>query len=130
MAYDEVKAMDEYKKFNFVIEERTLTDDYAAGVIYSQNIQPGITVKENRTVKIKVSDGYKTLEVPDLTGKDISAAEQILFDMGLDYTVRTQNEENVPVDQVIKTDPPGRHPNRKEHPDCDLCQPRTDSIGL
>ena len=106
MAYDEVKAMDEYKKFNFVIEERTLTDDYAAGVIYSQNIQPGITVKENRTVKIKVSDGYKTLEVPDLTGKDISAAEQILFDMGLDYTVRTQNEENVPVDQVIKTDPP------------------------
>lgn len=41
-----------------------------------------------------------------MTGKDISAAEQILFDMGLDYTVRTQNEENVPVDQVIKTDPP------------------------
>lgn len=106
MAYDEVKAMDEYKKFNFVIEDRALTDEYAAGVIYSQNVQPGITVKENRTVKIKVSDGYKTLAVPDLTGKDISAAEQILFDMGLDYTVRTQNEENIPADQVIKTDPP------------------------
>ena len=106
MAYDEVKAMNDYRKFNFVIEERTLTDNYAAGVIYSQNIKPGLTVKENRTVKIRVSDGYKTLEVPELTGKDISDAEQILFDMGLDYTVRTQDEENVPVDQVIKTDPP------------------------
>jgi len=102
--YEDVKY--EYRKFNFVIEERELTDDYDSGVIYAQNIQPGITVKENRTVRIKVSEGYNILEVPDIVGKDISEAEEILFDMGFDYTVHTQDAEDVPVDQVIKTDPP------------------------
>ena len=47
-SYSDVKS--EYRKFNFVIEERELTDDYDSGIIYDQNIQPGITVKENRIV--------------------------------------------------------------------------------
>lgn len=102
-SYDEVK--DEYKRFNFVIEERDLTDEYDKGIIYYQNIQPGITVKENRTIRIKVSEGYKILKVPDIVGMDISKAEEILYDMGCDYTIHTQDEAEVPVDEVIKTEP-------------------------
>ncbi len=104
--YDEIKDMDEYKQFNFVIEERAMTDEYPAGVIYEQNVQPGLKVKADRTVKIKVSEGITTIYVPDLTGKDVSEAEQILYDMGLDYNIRTQLDESVPPDCVIRSDPP------------------------
>ncbi|MEG2597353.1 MAG: PASTA domain-containing protein, partial [Oscillospiraceae bacterium] len=79
--------------------------DYPAGQIYDQSVQQGITVKENRTVKIKISDGITTIKMPDLAGKSVADAEQILFEMGMDYTVRTQNEDKIPADEVIKTDP-------------------------
>ncbi|MBQ4051642.1 MAG: Stk1 family PASTA domain-containing Ser/Thr kinase [Oscillospiraceae bacterium] len=104
--YEEIRTHDDYDQFNFVIEERALTDDYPAGQIYYQSIQPGTSVKIDRTVTIKVSDGIITLVVPELVGKDISEAEQALYDMGLDYTIRTQVAEGVPADQVLQTDPP------------------------
>ncbi len=108
MNYDEVKNIKEYKKFNFVIEARELTDEYPSGTIYAQNIHPGITVKANRTVKIKISEGYKILEVPNVVGKDISEAEEILYESGIDYVVRTQDAEDTEPDKVIKTDPPAK----------------------
>ncbi|MDD6033743.1 MAG: Stk1 family PASTA domain-containing Ser/Thr kinase [Oscillospiraceae bacterium] len=106
MVYDEIRTQDAYKQFNFVVEERELTDSYPAGQIYYQSVQPGTTVKVNRTIRIKVSDGIVTLVVPDLVGRDVREAEQTLYNMGLDYTIRTQVVEGVPADQVIQTDPP------------------------
>ncbi len=108
MSYDEVKNSEEYGQFDFVIEERAMTDQYGAGTIYYQNVTAGTTVKINRTVRIKVSDGISTLYVPDLVGKDLSAAEVILHEMGLDYSIKTQEtDENsdIPADQVLSTDP-------------------------
>ena len=108
MSYDEVKNSEEYGQFDFVIEERAMTDQYGAGIIYYQNVQAGTTVKVNRTVRIKVSDGISTLYVPDLVGKDLSAAEEILHEMGLDYSIKTQEtdeDSDIPADQVLSTDP-------------------------
>ena len=108
MSYDEVKNSEEYGQFDFVIEERGMTDQYAAGIIYYQNVTTATTVKVNRTVRIKVSDGISTLYVPDLVGKDLSAAEEILHEMGLDYSIKTQETDedaNIPADQVLSTDP-------------------------
>ncbi len=106
LVYEDIRTQEEYERFNFVVEERELTDSYPAGQIYYQSVQPGTTVKVDRTVKIKVSEGISTLVVPDLVGKDVSAAEQQLYEMGLDYTIRTQVTEGVAADQVIQTDPP------------------------
>lgn len=104
--YEEVRTSEKCNQFNFVIEERALTDDYPAGQIYYQSVQPGTSVKVDRTVTVKVSDGIITLVVPELVGRDISEAEQALYEMGLDYTIRTQVAEGVPADQVLQTDPP------------------------
>lgn len=109
MSYDEVKSTEEYKQFDFVIEERAMTDQYDAGVIYYQNVTAGTTVKVNRTVRIKISDGISTLYVPDLIGKSLEVAQQTLFDMGLDYSITTQETpegQEIPADQVLSTDPP------------------------
>lgn len=108
MSYDEVRSTEEYSHFNFVIEERAMTDQYEAGIIYYQNVTAGTQVRANRTIRIKVSDGITTLYVPDLVGKDVSVAEQTLYEMGLDYSIRTQESEDdsIPADQVLSTDPP------------------------
>ncbi len=108
MSYDEVRNTEEYSQFNFIIEERAMTDQYEAGVIYYQNVTAGTQVRANRTIRIKVSDGITTLYVPNLVGQDVSAAEQTLYDMGLDYSIRTQETEDdsIPADQVLSTDPP------------------------
>ena len=108
MSYDEVKNSEEYGQFDYVIEERAMTDQYAAGIIYYQNVTAGTTVKVNRTVRIKVSDGISTLYVPDLVGKDLSTAEETLHEMGLDYSIKTQEtdeDSDIPADQVLSTDP-------------------------
>ncbi len=108
MSYDEVRATEAYSHFNFVIEERAMTDQYGAGIIYYQNVTAGTQVRANRTIRIKVSDGITTLYVPDLVGQDVSVAEQTLHEMGLDYAIRTQETDgdSVPADQVLSTDPP------------------------
>lgn len=108
MSYDEVRNTEEYSQFNFIIEERSMTDQYEAGIIYYQNVTAGTQVRANRTIRIKVSDGITTLYVPNLVGQDVSAAEQTLYDMGLDYSIRTQETEDdsIPADQVLSTDPP------------------------
>ena len=108
MSYDEVRNTEEYSQFNFIIEERAMTDQYEAGIIYYQNVTAGTQVRANRTIRIKVSDGITTLYVPNLVGQDVSAAEQTLYDMGLDYSIRTQETEDdsIPADQGLSTDPP------------------------
>ena len=108
MSYDEVRNTEEYSQFNFIIEERAMTDQYEAGIIYYQNVTAGTQVRANRTIRIKVSDGITTLYVPNLVGQDVSAAEQTLYDMGLDYSIRTQatEDDSIPADQVLSTDPP------------------------
>lgn len=108
MSYDEVRNSEEYGQFNFVIEERAMTDQYDAGIIYYQNVTAGTQVRANRTIRIKVSDGITTLYVPNLVGQDVSVAEQTLYDMGLDYSIRTQetDDDSIPADQVLATDPP------------------------
>lgn len=108
MSYDEVRNTEEYSQFNFIIEERAMTDQYEAGIIYYQNVTAGTQVRANRTIRIKVSDGITTLYVPNLVGQDVSAAEQTLYDMGLDYSIRTQETEDdsISADQVLSTDPP------------------------
>lgn len=104
--YDEIRGHEAYGQFNFIIEERELTDSYPAGQIYYQSVQPGTAVKIDRTITIKVSDGIITLVVPDLLGKDVSEAEQALYEMGLDYAIRTQVVEGIAADQILQTDPP------------------------
>ncbi len=109
MSYDEVKNTEEYKQFDFVIEERAMTDQYDAGVIYYQNVTAGTTVKVDRTVRIKISDGISTLYVPNLIGESLDVAQQTLFEMGLDYSITTQETpegQDIPADQVLSTDPP------------------------
>lgn len=105
MYLDDVRKQDDYKNFQFQIVENELSE-YPKGQIYEQSVTPGVMVKVNRKIKIKLSAGIQVLEVPDLTGSYIGDAEDTLSKLGLDHIVRTQEDDSVEADRVIKTDPP------------------------
>ncbi|MGI5893645.1 MAG: Stk1 family PASTA domain-containing Ser/Thr kinase [Candidatus Merdivicinus sp.] len=105
MDYDTVRKMEEYQDFHFVVVENDLSE-YPKGQIYYQSIEPGIMVKTNRRIQVKVSAGIEVLEVPELTGLYVGEAEDKLADLGLEPIIRTQKDTTVEADRVIKTDPP------------------------
>lgn len=105
MYLDDVRKQDDYKNFQFQIVENELSE-YPKGQIYEQSVTPGVMVKVNRKIKIKLSAGIQVLEVPDLTGSYVGDAEDTLSKLGLDHIVRTQEDDSVEADRVIKTDPP------------------------
>ncbi len=53
------------------------------GYIIRQDIKPGYKLKEGREIGIILSKGPRIKDVPDLVGKPLEAAEDILKDMGL-----------------------------------------------
>ncbi len=105
MDYETVKKTEEYKDFHFVVIENEKSE-YPEGQIYYQSIEPGIKVKTNRRIQVKVSAGIEVLEVPELTGWYVGDAEDALAERGLEPIIRTQVDNSVEVDHVIKTDPP------------------------
>lgn len=61
----------------------------------------------NPTVTLKVSGGPGQAEVPDVTGKSQSDAEQELEDAGFTTSVQTETSSEVDSGLVISTDPAG-----------------------
>ena len=74
MYLDDVRKQDDYKNFQFQIVENELSE-YPKGQIYEQSVTPGVMVKVNRKIKIKLSAGIQVLEVPNLTGSYVGDAE-------------------------------------------------------
>ena len=105
MDYETVKKTAEYKDFHFVVIENEKSE-YPEGQIYYQSIEPGIKVKTNRRIQVKVSAGIEVLEVPEMTGWYVGDAEDALAERGLEPIIRTQVDDSVTPDHVIKTDPP------------------------
>ena len=109
MYLDDVRKEDDYKNFQFQIVENDFSE-YPKGQIYDQSVTPGVMVKVNRKIKIKISAGIQVLEVPELTGQYVGDAEDALSRLGLDHIVRTQEDSSVEPDTVIKTDPAAGQP--------------------
>jgi beta-lactam-binding protein with PASTA domain len=61
------------------------SDEFPAGTVISQKIEPGTKVKRDITVSCIVSEGSEDnlIQIPDLTGKTLSDAEKLLKDSGL-----------------------------------------------
>ncbi len=128
MYLDDVRQQEEYKNFKFQIVENELSE-YPKGQIYDQSVTPGVMVKVNRTIKIKVSAGIEVLEVPELTNWYVGDAEDELSKLGLDHIVRTQEDSSVEADHVIRTDPPaGQQVEQGTQVVLYVSRPKTDTV--
>lgn len=78
---------------------------YEEGQIFEQDCPYGSKITKGTTVNIKVSKGIEAVEVPDLTGKSIDAAERLLRKNG--FLVKKEYEESKAVAKncVIRTLP-------------------------
>ena len=77
-----------------------------AGYIVSQEPEPGVTVKEGRTVKVRVSGGLGKIHMPNLVGNTLRQAERIISRNGLVLGEVTEvHDDAVPADHIIEQNP-------------------------
>lgn len=70
-----------------------------------QSIDPGTEYKKGETLKVKISKGQETTEVPDLVDMNRALAEDQLTMRGLDAEIITQSDPVIAENNVIKTEP-------------------------
>lgn len=80
-------------------------NNIAEGNVISVNPVNGTKVLPGTTVKIVVSKGKKSFNMPDVAGKSKSEAESILRAKGLVPQVSYRNSDSVPVGSVISFEP-------------------------
>lgn len=80
-------------QFNIVVEEEGPSSVYEEGEIYDQNPDPGLTVKEQSTISIKVSTGKQTVVLEDYAGKDSTEVFRDLNSKNLKW-VETETYSN------------------------------------
>ncbi len=90
-----------------LVVARTSSERYPAGVVMSQEPQPGSQIREGRQVSLVVSSGLQIFPMPDLRGDSLREA-------GLDLShyhlllgkTRTVPNNDVPAGRVVTQDPP------------------------
>ncbi len=76
------------------------------GVVISQVPVEGYAIERGEVVRLKVSSGASTIEVPPLVGLSLEEARRLLVLKGLKMgSVEQQHSPSTPEDEVISTDP-------------------------
>lgn len=86
--------------------EHAYSDTVKRGSVISTDPGVGERIRENDAVTLTVSDGPRTVKVPDLTGVALGKARAELKDAGLAAGMVTRDfSDDVPRGSVISTDP-------------------------
>lgn len=75
------------------------------GIIIEQDIPEGTEFKKGAVLKVKISKGMETEEVPDVTDKNAELAKDMLAQLGFKAEVRNSSSADVKKGNVIKTEP-------------------------
>ena len=101
MNESEVKNAGYGFKYNF----EYVTSRQPSGTVIFQTPKPPKSVKENGTVKLKISKGPTTSQLKDLTGYSRADAESYLSDLDVNVDIIIENNKSVSMGHVIRTDP-------------------------
>ena len=102
--FDEAKS--ELEAIGLRIEQEGVSssDTVEEGKIISQSVQEGTSVAKNSTVKVTISSGAGSVEVPDVTNYTSSEAQSRLTEAG--FVVTTDYDySDLAQDHVIRTEP-------------------------
>ncbi|MGW3629804.1 Stk1 family PASTA domain-containing Ser/Thr kinase [Streptomyces sp. NPDC005122] len=82
------------------------SDTVKRGTVISSDPHPGVRIRDHDSVSLTVSDGPKTVRVPDLNGFTLPKAREVLKDEGLAAGMITREfSGDVLKGSVIRTDP-------------------------
>ncbi len=102
MTWDEV--LEKYSDYNLTPSLK-YDSDHPKNVVINQSVMPGRTIKKNHNVEVTVSNGPRLVEIDDFTEKPVNDVITLLTREDLKYEIIRQEDENIPVDCVIRTNP-------------------------
>lgn len=104
---EEEQAKEEIEELGlkFSIKSREKSEEYAAGEIIWQSIEPSTKVKEGYTIEVIISEGKDLVRVPSLINKSLEEAERLLEEKGLLIEITYRNSDTTPEGYIIKQEP-------------------------
>jgi len=80
--------------------------DVPEGKVIRTDPSAGTIVQASEVIKVFVSTGAEPVEVPDVTGESLGAAQSAVTELGLvPGMITKENSPEVPADVVLRTDP-------------------------
>ena len=105
MLFSDVKDMLSQYGINAAESEQEYSDTISRGVIMSQDVAVGNSLKPGSTINFKVSAGPHLVEVPDVKGDESRVAELVIKNSGLVPEEIREHSEKVGTGLVIRTEP-------------------------
>lgn len=100
---------------DYEVESEKFHDEIPAEHVISQHPAGGRVVKQNRVISLTVSIGPDLVEIPSLVGFEQREATIVLDELGLEYAIETEFNEEVERDRVISQSPAaGRIPRSEK----------------
>ncbi len=98
------KAKEKAKKEGFVlsITKKKYSDTVPKNCVISQDLKPKDKYEEGTTIKVTLSKGVEQVTVPDVKGKKIKKAKDILIKSGLTYEIKESYSDYAESGCVIK----------------------------
>ncbi|KOG32154.1 Stk1 family PASTA domain-containing Ser/Thr kinase [Streptomyces resistomycificus] len=108
LAKTEAQARDRLEQSGLEVSQvkHAYSDSVKRGTVISSDPASGARIRDNDSVALTISDGPRTVRVPDVEGYRLDKARDLLKDSGLDPGMVTRAfSDEVPRGSVISTDP-------------------------
>jgi serine/threonine-protein kinase len=109
----EAQAIEELQDLDlrFVLSRRP-SDEFQEGTVASTDPASGILVDPADSVTLVVSAGAETFTVPNVEGRDVTAASNALTEADFIVVIESVTDDSIVANQVISQDPPAgtNHP--------------------
>lgn len=99
------EAKKKYSGFDIVVESSAFHEQYDKDIIYDQSVNPGMTVKEKSTIKVKISSGIQYFILSDYQNFEENQVYKIFSDNEIEFNTVTEYHDTIPEGYVIRTEP-------------------------
>lgn len=107
MSWSELEKNEQYNSVFKITPVWDFSNDYAQGIIFYQSQQVGKNLKNGTEIIVKISQGAKTVKVPNVAGKTEIQAVGELKGAGFTWKIESMPSEDVDMGYVISTLPAG-----------------------
>jgi serine/threonine-protein kinase len=105
LSEQDAKAAVEAKNLKFYLASKEKSDK-PEGTVISSYPEEGATVKVNSEVRVYISSGTQSVEVPNVKEIDLVSASKMIENNGFQVGIKTfENSETVPKDNIIRQSP-------------------------
>ncbi|MDE5916784.1 MAG: PASTA domain-containing protein, partial [Oscillospiraceae bacterium] len=103
--YEEIKDKTEKENDIKLDADFEYNNEYGYGIIFWQEVKAGKQFDKGATIKVRVSKGTPTSEVPDYTGYELEEYKSLLDDLNIEYTEISEINMDYVDGYVIRVDP-------------------------